>query len=74
MRSESGAGVNPPAGIGSYHKNPSAKPPQKFKIIGEAVGKNIDYSGPFFQDSKLRWYPAEKGAGNDRSKAKEFYG
>ncbi len=33
-----------------------------------------DYSGPFFQDSKLRWYPAEKGAGNDRSKAKEFYG
>jgi len=32
------------------------------------------YSGPFFQDSKLRWYPAEKGAGNDGSKAKEFYG
>ncbi len=33
-----------------------------------------DYSGPSFQDSKLRWYPAKKGAGNDGSKAKEFYG
>jgi len=32
------------------------------------------YSGPSFQDSKLRWYPAKKGAGNDGSKAKEFYG
>jgi hypothetical protein len=33
-----------------------------------------NYSGPSFQDSKLRWYPAKKGAGNDGSKAKEFYG
>jgi hypothetical protein len=33
-----------------------------------------EYSGPSFQDSKLRWYPAKKGAGNDWSKAKEFYG
>ena len=33
-----------------------------------------EYSGPSFQDSKLRWYPAKKGAGNDGSKAKEFYG
>jgi len=32
------------------------------------------YSGPSFQDSKLRWYPAKKGVGNDGSKAKEFYG